>query len=85
MYISAATAAKIVASDWPMRSYMNQMTVPHEPTSGNDHRAISDSLKLDLRLVTISEIEIRRKKRMAVPTNGKYQMTTSRHWSPLTI
>ena len=75
----AASAARAVASDWPMRSHMKYIRVPHEPTSGSDQKAISDSLKFEARFVAHSEIEIKTKKTMAVPTKGKGQKISSRH------
>ena len=78
-YIMAARAASEVASDYPCRCHMNHMRQPQASTSGMDQNAIRDSLKFEARFVAISETVIRMKKASAMPTNGKYQVTSSRH------
>ena len=85
MYKSAARHARYKGLDKPRRSYKNQIKVPQDPTSGSDQKAINDSLKFDFRLVMSSLNEMRMKKMRAVPTNGKYHITSSRHSSPFTM
>ena len=58
---------------------MNQVTQAQERTSGMDQKAMSDSLKLEARLVQISDSVIKMKKMRAVPMKGKYQVTSSLH------
>ena len=66
------------------RTHMNQTRQPQASTSGIDQNAIKDSLKLETRLVAISEIVISKKNKKAVPTNGKYQVIYSLQLPPST-
>ena len=85
MYSMAARAAKPVDKVSPTLCHMNQMTQAQERSSGILQKAMRHSLKLEARFVTHSEIEIRMKKKKAMPRKGKYQVTFSRHSPSLTM
>ena len=76
-YKRQAIAARPVVYYCPYLCHMNQVTQTQASTSGMDQKAIKDSLKLEARLVTNSEIMMRMKKNVAHNTNGKYHITYS--------
>ena len=76
-YKRQAIAASPVVYYCPYLCHINQVTQTQARTSGMDQKAIRDSLKLEDLLVTISEIVMRMKKKVAHNTKGKYHATYS--------